>query len=38
MFRTFDEIFIIGLNWVPYQAGDEDIIIGEDPTTGIEEL
>ena len=38
MFRTFDEMFIIGLNWVPYQAGDEDIIIGEDPTTGIEEL
>ena len=34
---TTDEMFIVGLNWVPYQAGDEDIIIGEDNiTTGIE--
>jgi len=31
-------MFIVGLNWVPYQAGDEDIIIGEDTTTGIEEV
>ena len=36
---TTDEMFIVGLNWVPYQAGDEDIIIGEDNiTTGIEEV
>jgi len=35
---TYDEMFIVGLNWVPYQEGDEDIIIGEDSTTGIEEV
>ena len=28
----------ISLNWVPYQEGDEDIVIGEDTTTSIEEV
>ena len=28
----------ISLNWVPYQEGDEDIVIGEDNTAGIEEV
>ena len=35
---TTDEMFIVGLNWVSYQAGAEDIIIGEDASTGIEEV
>lgn len=28
----------ISLNWVPYHEGDEDIVIGEDNTAGIEEV
>ena len=35
---TGDEMFLSGLSYVPYLAGDEDIVIGGDMTTSTDEL
>ncbi|MEO1260238.1 MAG: T9SS type A sorting domain-containing protein [Bacteroidota bacterium] len=35
---TTDEMYLVGMAYVPYQEGDEDIVIGDDPATNIEEL
>ena len=32
---TTDEMYLVGMTYVPYQDGDEDIIIGEDGTTDV---
>ena len=32
---TTDEMYLVGMTYVPYQNGDEDIVIGEDGTTDI---
>ena len=34
---TTDEMYLVGMTFVPYQPGDEDIVIGEDLTTSTEE-
>lgn len=35
---TTDEMYLVGMTYVPYQAGDEDIVIGEGNPTSIEEI
>ena len=35
---TTDEMYLVGTTFVPYQEGDEDIIIGGDTTTDLEEV
>ncbi len=33
---TTDEMYLVGINFVPYQEGDEDIVIGEMTTSSID--
>lgn len=33
---TTDEMYLVGMTFVPYQFGDEDVVIGGDIATGIE--
>lgn len=33
---TTDEMFLVGTEWVEYQAGDENIVIGDDVSTSLE--
>ncbi len=33
---TKDEMYVVGINFVPYQEGDEDIFLGTDGTTSTE--
>ena len=35
---TTDEMYLVGMSYVPYQEGDENIVIGENISTGIEEV
>lgn len=35
---TTDEMYLVGIGYVPYQEGDEDIIIGEEPVTSATDL
>jgi len=35
---TVEEMYLVGLNYIPYQEGDEDIVIGENMTTSLEEI
>ncbi|MEL6276906.1 MAG: hypothetical protein AAFU03_17535, partial [Bacteroidota bacterium] len=35
---TTDEMYLVGMSYVPYQAGDEDIVIGGGVTTSTEEV
>jgi len=35
---TTDEMYLVGMAYVPYKAGDEDIVVGENLTTSIEEV
>lgn len=34
---TTDEMYLVGITYVPYQEGDEDIIIGSDTPTSVED-
>ncbi|MEL6194419.1 MAG: T9SS type A sorting domain-containing protein, partial [Bacteroidota bacterium] len=34
---TTDEMYLVGTSWVPYQEGDENIVIGQGVTTSLEE-
>ncbi len=35
---TSDEMYLVGMTWVPYQSGDEDIIIGEEVITDLNKV
>lgn len=35
---TVDEMFLVGFDFVPYEDGDEDIVIGDGPISSVEEI